>query len=47
MRQALPPCANKAPSCVFSPYVETAGDDLSAASAELDAIFLAIAEAAH
>ncbi len=37
----------KTPTFVFSPYVETAGDDLIAASAELDAIFLAIAEAAR
>jgi uncharacterized protein (DUF302 family) len=37
----------KTPSFVFSPYVDEAGDDLIAASAELDAIFLAIAEAAR
>lgn len=37
----------KTPSHVFSPYVEEAGDDLAIASAELDAIFLAIAEAAR
>ena len=37
----------KTPSFVFSPYVAEAGDDLIAASAELDAIFLAIAEAAR
>lgn len=37
----------KTPTFVFSPYVGEAGDDLVAASAELDAIFLAIAEAAR
>jgi uncharacterized protein (DUF302 family) len=37
----------KTPSFVFSPYVDTADDDLVAASAELDAIFLAIATAAR
>lgn len=37
----------KTPSFVFSPYISEAGDDLVAASTELDAIFLAIAEAAR
>lgn len=37
----------KTPTLVFSPYVAEAGDDLIAASTELDAIFLAIAEAAR
>ena len=37
----------KTPSFVFSPYINEAGDDLVSASAELDAIFLAIAEAAR
>ena len=37
----------KTPSFVFSPYIAEAGDDLVAASAELDAIFLAIANAAR
>lgn len=37
----------KTPSFVFSPYTAEAGDDLVAAAAELDAIFLAIAEAAR
>ena len=37
----------KTPTFVFSPYIDEAGDDLVAASAELDAIFLAIAEAAR
>lgn len=33
----------KTPSFVFAPYVEEAGEDLSAAATELDAIFEAIA----
>lgn len=37
----------KTPSFVFSPYMDEAGDDLGAAAAELDAIFLAIADAAR
>lgn len=37
----------KTPTFVFSPYVTEAGDDLTVASTELDAIFLAIAEAAR
>ncbi len=37
----------KTPSFVFSPYMGEAGADLTAAAAELDAIFLAIAEAAR
>ena len=37
----------KTPTFVFSPYMDEAGDDLVAASAELDTIFLAIAEAAR
>ena len=37
----------KTPTFVFSPYVTEAGDDLTAASAELDAIFLAIATTAR
>lgn len=37
----------KTPTFVFSPYVDEAGDDLVAASQDLDAIFLAIAEAAR
>ena len=37
----------KTPSFVFSPYVAEGGSDLVTAAAELDAIFLAIAEAAR
>ncbi|MEJ6396315.1 DUF302 domain-containing protein [Yoonia sp. 208BN28-4] len=37
----------KTPSFVFAPYMTEGGDDLAAAAAELDAIFLAIAEAAR
>ena len=37
----------KTPSLVFAPYIAEGGADLTAASAELDAIFLAIAEAAR
>ena len=37
----------KTPSFVFAPYSAEGGDDLEAVSAELDAIFLAIAEAAR
>ena len=37
----------KTPSFVFAPYMDEAGADLAAAGAELDAIFLAIAEAAR
>lgn len=37
----------KTPSFVFAPYVAEAGNDLVTASAELDAIFLAIAQAAR
>ena len=39
--------AYKTPSFVFEPYTGEAGDDLTAAARELDAIFLAIAEAAR
>lgn len=37
----------KTPSFVFAPYIAEGGDDLLAAAAELDDIFLAIAEAAR
>lgn len=37
----------KTPSFVFAPYIAEGGADLVAAGAELDAIFLAIAEAAR
>lgn len=37
----------KTPSFVFGPYMDEAGADLRDAAAELDAIFLAIAEAAR
>lgn len=37
----------KTPSFVFAPYLDEGGDDLAAAAAELDAIFLAIAAAAR
>ena len=37
----------KTPSHVFAPYSDEGGADLTAAAAELDAIFLAIAEAAR
>lgn len=37
----------KTPSFAFTPYMAEAGEDLTAAAADLDAIFLAIAEAAR
>ena len=37
----------KTPSFVFAPYMAEGGDELVAAAAELDSIFLAIADAAR
>ena len=37
----------KTPSFIFAPYMDDADPDLATAAAELDAIFLAIAEAAR